>query len=75
MRRLLIPLFCSICLPSAINAETIYLLIQTNVTNPAFSVIPMESKTKCEEAGILYISSERLKTFSSSRGFECFVGR
>ena len=75
MKRFLLPLLATVALPIAVNAETYYLLIQTNYSNPAFAVIPMESKAKCEESGVLYITSARLKNGTTYRGFECFEGK
>ena len=75
MKRFLLPLLAALALPTDVNAKTYYLLIQTNYSNPAFAVIPMESKAKCEESGVLYITSARLKNSLSTRGFECFEGK
>ncbi len=72
MKRLLLPLLAALALPTAVNAETIYLLI---FYRESFAVIPMESKKKCEEAGLLYLSSDRLMHPREPRKFECFVGK
>ena len=75
MKRLLLPLLAALALPTAVGAETYYLLIHGGNHYPDFGVIPMESKSKCEESGVLYISSKRLKNSFSDRGFECFAGK
>ena len=48
MKRLLLPLLAAISLPTAINAETLSLLIGKG---EGIVSVPMESEEKCEQAG------------------------
>ena len=61
-----------------VQAETIYLLIKTEVgaSGVALQLIPMESLEQCEEMGALVIASERYDTAYAKRdGFECLEGK
>ena len=65
MKRLLVPLIAALALPTAVNAETIYLVLGTyrqfstkksphvdsDGTSPNIQIIPMETFAQCEAAG------------------------
>ena len=82
MKRLLLPLLAALALPTAVNAESYWLLIRGGYPNePAFEKIEMKDSDQCEEMGALFMSSSRLN-FSpfedkkiKRRGFECFEGK
>ena len=75
-KRFLILLLGLFLLPTAVQAETIYLLLRDGyLEGTALEKIPMESIGQCEEAGALFVSSERLYRTNERRGFECLVGK
>ena len=59
MKRLLLPLLAAIALPTAVNAETWYLLIGKG---GGIVSVPMESEEQCEQA------AEEVTTFKEWRG-------
>ncbi len=75
-KRFLIPLLAALALPTASYAGNVYLLVRDGyLATPGFAVMPMENMEQCEEAGALYVSSERLYRSNERRGFECFFGK
>ena len=64
MKRLLLPLLGALALPTAVNAESVYLVIKTTTgsmmrENGQLMVVPMKTMDGCEEAGQKLVSSER----------------
>ena len=64
MRKLLILLLTAIALPTAVNAESVYLVVKTITGtlmrgNGQLMVVPMKTMDGCEEAGQRLVSSER----------------
>ena len=59
MKRLLLPLLAALALPTAVNAETWYLLGKGE--RGATYSIPMESKEDCEEQGERFIKGKNWK--------------
>ena len=64
MRKLLIPLLAALALPTAVNAESVYLVVKTTTgsmmrENGQLMVVPMKTMDGCEEAGQKLVSSER----------------
>tara|TARA_R100000278_G_scaffold78029_1_gene60587 strand:+ start:207 stop:440 length:234 start_codon:yes stop_codon:yes gene_type:complete len=49
MKRLLLPLLAALALPTAVNAETWYLLARINKAN--HWTVPMPNKEQCESEG------------------------
>jgi len=75
-KRFLIPLLAALALPTASYAGNVYLLVRDGALyTPSMTTIPMENMQQCEEAGALYVSSERLYRSNERRGFECFYGK
>ena len=77
MRKLLISLLAALALPTAVNAESVYLLVKTTTgsmmrENGQLMVVPMKTMDGCEEAGQKLISSER---FSGPVSFECLESK
>ena len=76
MKRFFISLIALSTLPTAGFAGNVYLLVRDGALyTPSMTVIPMENMQECEEAGALYVSSERLYRSNERRGFECFYGK
>ena len=64
MRKLLIPLLAALALPTAVSAESVYLVVKTTTgsmmrENGQLMVVPMKTMDGCEEAGQKLVSSER----------------
>ena len=64
MRKLLIPLLAALALPTAVSAESVYLVVKTTTgsmmrENGQLMVVPMKTMDGCEEAGQRLVSSER----------------
>ena len=64
MKRFLIPLLAAFALPTAVNAESVYLVVKTTTgsmmrENGQLMVVPMKTIDGCEEAGQKLVSSER----------------
>ena len=57
MRKLLIPLLAALALPTALNAVSYWLILQTgNNYSRSLEKIPMESMDQCEEQGEIFKS-------------------
>ena len=73
MKKFLLPLLASFALPTAVNAESIWLVIQAGHFNGTSLVkIEMEAITQCELMGAKWLSTERVRM---QKGFECFKGK
>ena len=58
MKRLLLPLLASLALPTAVNAESYWLILHSfRGTGKAFEKIEMESMEQCEEQGKVFMSN------------------
>ena len=76
MRNLLIPLLAAFALPTAVNAEEVYLILKSLAYSDSVSIIsiPMSSMKSCESAGLKIISSVRFDIKDAEREtFECIV--
>ena len=77
MKRLLLPLLAALALPTAVNAESVYLLVNiadrvgTTPDSASSFVIPMKTISGCEEGGLKLISSDRFKLNGQEVRFEC----
>jgi len=70
MRKLLIPLLAALALPTAVHAETWYLLVNKNTS------IPMESKEDCEEQGERFLKGKNWQGDSTfARAWICIKGK
>ena len=75
MKRLLLPLLAALALPTAVNAETWYLLAKTGAKGATFT-IPMESKEDCEEQGNIYLKCKNWKGDKGIiRSYICIKGK
>ena len=64
MKRLLLPLLAAIALPTAVNAETWYLLGRANKANNW--TVPMPNEEQCESEGKRFLNN---KNQNDWRGF------
>ena len=67
MRKLLIPLLAVFALPTAVNAESYWLILIEGGKGKALEKIEMESMEQCEEQGNLFESGYR--------GYVCLIGK
>ena len=56
MKRLLVPLLAAIVLPTAVNAETWYLLAR--IGKSAAFTVPMPNKDQCESEGKRFLNNK-----------------
>ena len=76
MKKLLLSLLASFVLPSAVNAESIWLVIQAGYFNGTSLVkIEMEDISQCELMGAKWLSTEKVGLHRNARGYECFKGK
>ena len=64
MHKLLVPLLAALALPTAVNAESVFLVVKTTTgsmmrENGQLMVVPMKTMDGCEEARQKLVSSER----------------
>ena len=85
MKLLLFPLVATLALPSAVNAESVYLVVKTITGtlmrgNGQLMVVPMKTMDGCEEAGLKIVSSERFNKGKFGKitrdiSFECLESK
>ena len=80
MKRLLLPLLAILSLPTAVKAESFYLLVNAvdsvgNLDSQNSWVIPMKTLDGCEQAGLKIISSDRFRADSQYLTFECIESK
>ena len=80
MKRLLLPLLAILSLPTAVKAESFYLLVNAvdsvgNLDSQNSWVIPMKTLAGCEQAGLKIISSDRFRADSQYLTFECIESK
>ena len=69
MRKLLIPLLAALALHTAVNAGSVWLVLQMAVTVAALEKIEMKSMEQCEEQGKIY------KTNGGYNYYTCLIGK
>ena len=70
MKRLLLPLLAALALPTAVNAESYWLVLKVGVSQGALEKIEMKSTEQCQEEGGKFVS--RNKKYHS---YTCLVGK
>ena len=77
MRKLLVPLLAALSLPTAVNAESHWLIIQVATGHRwnALQKIEMESAEACDKEGKRWINSPTQESDESHRSFHCVVGK
>ncbi len=74
MKRLLLPLLAALALPTAVNAETWYLLLRG--PNGAVLSVPIGEQLECEVEGTRAINNKMWEgKFSGSLAFVCVKGK
>ena len=77
MKRLLVPLLAAIALPTAVNAETWYLL--GRVAKTGHFTVPMPNKEQCESEGQRFLNNKNQDDWNgfipSFPGYICLKGK
>ena len=79
MKKFLLPLLASFALPTAVNAESIWLIIYGVVGythgGGGLEKVEMKDMTQCELMGAKLISSQKMKINHAAIGYECIKGK
>tara|TARA_R100000655_G_scaffold91885_1_gene132848 strand:+ start:251 stop:472 length:222 start_codon:yes stop_codon:yes gene_type:complete len=73
MKRLLLPLLAALALPTAVSAES-YWLILTDHKTYAYEKIEMESMDQCEEQGKIFMELT-LGSVGRTQRYACLKGK
>ena len=73
MKRLLLPLLAALALPTAVSAES-YWLILTDHKTYAYEKIEMESMAQCEEQGKIF-KDLKIGVVTRSQRYACLTGK
>ena len=73
MKRFLTPLLAALALPTAVHAESYWLILRVDDDDSgvALEKIEMKSMKQCEEQG----DDWKFSGFGSSRYYKCFIGK
>ena len=76
MKRFLLPLLAALALPTAVKAESFYLLVNAvdnvgRLDSQNSWVVPMKTLSGCEQAGLKIIASDRFRADTQYMTFEC----
>ena len=69
MKRLLLPLLAALALPTAVNAESYWLVLIGKGTNRILEKIEMKNMKKCEEQGKIF------ENLGGKYGYVCLIGK
>ncbi len=80
MKRFLVPLLAALALPTAVNAESVWLLVNFNWDykqgySVAFEKIEMKDMEQCEEQAAIYMGSSTIYGTKRKRGYVCLKGK
>ena len=81
MKRLLLHLLAALSLPTAVNAESVWLILRSGrvdtMTTPSLEKVEMKDMAQCEFQGNVWMSSKRINPskFVNYSGFECIEGK
>ena len=80
MKRLLLPLLAALALPTAVKAESVWLILlnSASIQSSALEKIEMESMEQCEEQGKYFVDkgfSTRGKDYLKGMGYRCIIGK
>ena len=78
MKRLLLPLLAALALPTAVNAESYWLIISLGIrtgANSSLEKIEMPSAEACEKEGRKWEDSPTHGPESNKRKFHCIKGK
>ena len=72
MKRLLLPLLAALALPTAVNAESYWLIVRVGATG--IEKIEMGSMAQCQEEGQKYIKGNNFYA-KIAKSFHCVTGK
>ena len=79
MKRLLLPLLAALALPTAVNAESHWLIIRVTSYGDgnAFEKIEMESAEACDKEGRRWMDSptDKITNLNKGKYFHCVIGK
>ena len=81
MRKLFIPLLAALALPAAVNAESVWLLMNLGFwyreggAAAAFEKIEMKDMEQCEEQAAKYMGADTLSGTKRWKGYVCLKGK
>ena len=77
MRKLLIPLLAAFALPTAVNAESHWLILKFGLNNSGRSLekIEMKSIAQCEEVGKKLVKRWEISSNRSNQYYACITGK
>ena len=76
MKRLLLPLLAALALPTAVNAESYWLLVEIDISGAAeIEKIEMESMAQCKQQASIWLNSDNIIHNKKYRGYECLTGK
>ena len=80
MRKLLIPLLAAVALPTAVNAESVWLVVNMGFwyktgAATAFEKIEMKDMEQCEEQAIRFMGADTLSGTKRWKGYVCLKGK
>jgi len=76
MKRLLLPLLAALALPTAVNAESVWLILEISANNArSLTKIEMRDMTQCEEVAQKWLNTKKINTKKNLRGYECLEGK
>ena len=77
MKRLLLTLVAALSLPTAVNAESVWLILRYSgsyTDSPvALEKIEMKDINQCEMQGATWLTSKRIG--NKPKGYECLIGK
>ena len=80
MRRFIFPLLAALALPTAVNAESVWLILRYSPNNRGvfaadLEKVEMKDMDQCEFQGAIFRSSKRINKLDRRIGFECIEGK
>ena len=75
MKRLLLPLLAALALPTAVNAESHWLILTFAISGASLEKIEMPSAEVCEEEGRKWENSPTQRQVPRFRSFHCVIGK
>ena len=74
MKRFLLPLLAAVALPTAVNAESAWLILAFDGDKKALEAIQMRDIDQCEEQGAIWMSG-KMTANRNRLNYECLEGK
>ena len=75
MKRFILPLLAALALPTAVNAESHWLILTFAISGASLEKIEMPSAEVCEEEGRKWENSSTQRQVPRFRSFHCVIGK